>query len=703
MSIKSIRIQNILSFQDLYIDSFEEINCIIGRNNVGKSNLLKVIKYFYQKLINEKVLPLELNSNYSSFGTISIEYDISFLSKIVNANKNDNIGYFQVISKKYIKYSEEDTIVLELSINSNDSIKWNIEDNEFRNIIADVYPFFDLASRHIEPKDWTRLWNLISRLKPFNPHKIKTDKLKEFFDIEISGDARYKKYSEYIDNIEKYLEIDRYKHSDKVLNFVKSGLRGEKFLIDSKSIDTQSDGTNTYKFLEAFLSLMIVLTKKSYISPIVYIDEPEIGFHPKRSEEFIEKIYELFSIYTYNRPYPTICIATHSPNIIKQIIKLFQDKHQVLHFSKNKKNHSIVNRMNSKFNDERFLNIFSDNEARLFFSRFILFVEGETELEIFGNQKLKDLFPVLKKIDVYKSSSNVLSSNLNPSYNNSSIPYLYLYDVDKMIDIDLENKKIVFKNDLINLKDLNKKYKRSYVISKQNIICNFLEELFEWQKNSKNLLEFDRNIFIKCIDYESKIKEVNIKLLNKLNYHINKTTIEEVLINHGSKNFFIKWLKQIIINYIRNSFLDVPVRKKRKQLLIKEMKKINCIKKHIFCNLNLRTNFLLALILLFNGKTETLISMENNKFNDIDNIFKDELKNLKELINKKAKFMNQMIASKTSGWATKFINYSLSEIELKLTKEDIKERNEEFRKIFKQNFEELFSIILFIEKALDDR
>ena len=133
------------------------------------------------------------------------------------------------------------------------------------------------------------------------------------------------------------------------------------------------------------------------------------------------------------------------------------------------------------------------------------------------------------------------------------------------------------------------------------------------------------------------------------------------------------------------------------------MKKINCIKKHIFCNLNLRTNFLLALILLFNGKTETLISMENNKFNDIDNIFKDELKNLKELINKKAKFMNQMIASKTSGWATKFINYSLSEIELKLTKEDIKERNEEFRKIFKQNFEELFSIILFIEKALDDR
>ena len=72
MSLKSIKIQNLLSFEELHIKKFEDVNCIIGRNNVGKSNLLKLINYFYQKLDNEKVLPPELKSRYSSCGIISI-------------------------------------------------------------------------------------------------------------------------------------------------------------------------------------------------------------------------------------------------------------------------------------------------------------------------------------------------------------------------------------------------------------------------------------------------------------------------------------------------------------------------------------------------------------------------------------------------------------------------------------------------------
>ncbi|HEE1010219.1 TPA: AAA family ATPase, partial [Klebsiella pneumoniae] len=54
MGIKSIRIKNILSFDDVYIDSFEDFNLIIGRNNSGKSNLLKVFKYFYEKLDEQR-------------------------------------------------------------------------------------------------------------------------------------------------------------------------------------------------------------------------------------------------------------------------------------------------------------------------------------------------------------------------------------------------------------------------------------------------------------------------------------------------------------------------------------------------------------------------------------------------------------------------------------------------------------------------
>ncbi|QNB29155.1 AAA family ATPase [Klebsiella pneumoniae] len=62
MGIKSIRIKNILSFDDVYIDSFEDFNLIIGRNNSGKSNLLKVFKYFY-----EKIRRATEHSSYSKF------------------------------------------------------------------------------------------------------------------------------------------------------------------------------------------------------------------------------------------------------------------------------------------------------------------------------------------------------------------------------------------------------------------------------------------------------------------------------------------------------------------------------------------------------------------------------------------------------------------------------------------------------------
>lgn len=87
MGIKSIHISNVLSFDDLRLDDIKDINCIIGQNNVGKTNLSKVINYFYSKLKNENILPLELNSRYSPTGKISITYDATRLKSVLSASK----------------------------------------------------------------------------------------------------------------------------------------------------------------------------------------------------------------------------------------------------------------------------------------------------------------------------------------------------------------------------------------------------------------------------------------------------------------------------------------------------------------------------------------------------------------------------------------------------------------------------------------
>lgn len=90
MGIKSIKIINLLSFDEFIINKFTDINCIIGKNNVGKSNLLKLIRYFYEKLDDKRIIPPALNSNYSSFGLITVTYDTSRIKSIVTSTKNNS-------------------------------------------------------------------------------------------------------------------------------------------------------------------------------------------------------------------------------------------------------------------------------------------------------------------------------------------------------------------------------------------------------------------------------------------------------------------------------------------------------------------------------------------------------------------------------------------------------------------------------------
>ncbi|MDB1123400.1 AAA family ATPase [Vibrio algarum] len=102
MGIKSIRVKNLLSFKDFAIQNFSDINCIIGKNNVGKSNLLKVLDFYFKALINESPKNLQLHSNYSNHGEISIVFDTSRLEDVIRTNK-DRSSYQRHIYKSMFK------------------------------------------------------------------------------------------------------------------------------------------------------------------------------------------------------------------------------------------------------------------------------------------------------------------------------------------------------------------------------------------------------------------------------------------------------------------------------------------------------------------------------------------------------------------------------------------------------------------------
>jgi predicted ATP-dependent endonuclease of OLD family len=710
VSIKSIKIKNLLSFDELIINDFKDINCIVGINNSGKSNLLKLIRFFYNKLEGKRELPPTLNSNYSTFGTITIVYDTSRIKKIVTSETNKGkSAFFKHIYNVLFKEKEEkgnifslidredkdknSTYELTLQINSDDSTKWSTKNKNVLNVINYLYPFFDIETRHIDLYDWNKLWIIVSRLKSFNINKLKQDKIVKIFNDSLSHDSN--SYKEYIKKIDNAMQTNKYSYREKVLNYVKAGLKGQTFLIDEQSLEMQSDGTNSHRFIEIALELLISLTRRDYINPTIYIDEPEIGLHPKRNEELIYKLYDVYSSYKktkeikekgrYKTPYPNIIFSTHSPNIVKEVIKLFEDNQQILHFSKDKKDNTIVQKMNSTYKDKRFLNIFSDNEARLFFSNFILFVEGETELEIFGNKKLLDRFPKLKKIDVYKSSSNVLGSYINPSYSNTAIPYLFLFDADKIYSFkrdssDPKIRKLSFENknkNLYRLPDgkqeneqeidrLISKYKKGFNKKYKDKLENILKLKAIYKKEfTFNKLSFKIN---EADEYRESIRIIQ-KYLDDYNVRFVHTTIEEILINMSSKKLFFNWLK----NQHR-------------------IKKANFTKRNTTKRRFITDDLLVEYFrLLFDGKMETLVSYKQI----IDKKNLHQSKRLLKFISKKLKKQD-----KTSGWATDFLNFVIDKIENSLVSTETKEREKEFREKFKQNFGELYDIITHIETKL---
>jgi AAA15 family ATPase/GTPase len=689
VSIKSIKIKNLLSFDELIINDFKDINCIVGKNNVGKSNLLKLIRFFYNKLEGKRELPPTLNSKYSTFGTITIVYDTSRIKQIVTSETNKGkSGFFKHIYNVLFKEEDKDNIFslidledkdknstyeLTLQINSDDSTKWSTKNKDIIDIINYLYPFFDIETRHIDLYDWNKLWIIVSRLKSFNINKLKQDDIVKFFNDKLSYDGSG--YKEYIEKIQNATQTNKYSYREKVLNYVKAGLKGQTFLIDEQSLEMQSDGTNSHRFIEIALELLISLTRRDYINPTIYIDEPEVGLHPKRNEELIYKLYDVYNSYKktketkekgrYKTPYPNIIFATHSPNIVKEVIKLFEDNQQILHFSKDKDN-TIVQKMNSTYKDKRFLNIFSDNEARLFFSNFILFVEGETELEIFGNKKLLEKFPILKEIDVYKSSSNVLGSYINPSYSNTAIPYLFLFDADKIYSFKIDTsdpkiRKLFFENKNKNLyilpdgkieneqavdkliskykKGFNKKYKDK-LENIQKLKCLHNKE-FSINKLSFNINEVD--------EYQSSMELIQ-NYLNAYKVKFLHTTIEEMLINNKAKNLFFNFIEEDnninidnILYRIKNIDYIVSFCKKRVGIgKIKLLRPRKRIRKHISYKHNkYPTEVSLYLqeylrVVYFNGKFEIL----TNKISETDYNNSDFSK---KQINEFAKLKNTLL------------------------------------------------------------
>ncbi|MDT3295437.1 MULTISPECIES: retron Eco8 family effector endonuclease [Shewanella] len=698
MTVQSIKITNLLSFDELEVKDLKDMNCIVGRNNVGKSNLLKALKFFYNKLDGKEEISPKLHSNYSYKGTISVTFDTTRIYRITRKKPNDK--YFSFISRKLIpahkrgiyalnRFDADNTsFTLTLNIYNDGSVKWLTKDKKTRNLILYLYPFFHIEPRHMDLHEWDSLWDLISRLKSFNLSRIDDEAVINFFDESINS-AKGNSYRTYINELNDIISTKPSTPKEKVLSYIKAGLKGYKFEIDENDLKIQSDGTNSFHFIKIFLKILVTISKREYITPFVFIDEPELGLHPKMNEVLIHDIYNHYQYIEGSKSKlarPKVFITTHSPNIVKEVIKRFRDKQNVYNFQKSNDLSTNIKLLNSTYDNESFINIFSDNEARLFFSDFILFVEGETELEIFGNMKLSKHFPHLNNIDIYKSSSNVVGERINPSYSNSAIPYMFLFDADKAIklcgspgDFSLKynSNGDYFKMGLKDLEKERNKYKLGFNEKYRSIKSNVTFLINNLSKKVE--VDITKQEFSPKLEFEFIFNAIKKHLLMK-NFYICRTTIEGCLIQDSSSEIFYNWLNE------------------------KYKIDMNPVFDRINNNKNLTENMLIDYMrVIFNGKTKTLMSYKSFHPESYKQLIKSGKEINSNLLNtsKLAKaymsaletstISNKMLG-KTDGWTTSFINFAIDQIEKEccITKQT-------FGSVFKLHFPELYDIIRMLQ------
>ena len=748
MGIKSIRVKNLLSFDDFFIEDIKDINCIVGRNNSGKTNLLKLIDYFYIKLNNEQIVSPELFSKYSSTGQITLTFDTTRIKHVVSSNKNrsdyqkyiykslfksehtDSLGY--IVRKSRVKKDCYDYSIT-LTINKSGATYWSDTDTNVRKIIKRIFPFYSVDTRRLDLYNWSKLWSIVSELKFLHTTGLNKDDHIEYINSKIS--QKSDSYKDYVEKISSITKTSPYNYQELILNYIKVGLDGHTFNIDGHQLDSQSDGTNSHKYLELFLSLMIALTRREYIHPTIYVDEPEIGLHPKRNEELIQNLFNVYNSYKnrsnkselgkYMTPNPTILFSTHSPNIVKMVIKLFseRDEHKIIQLTK-KRDSTTVKTINSYYSDKRFLNVFSDNEARLFFSEYILFVEGETELEIFGNLILNEKFKFLRNIDVYRTNEVMLRA-INPTNSNLSIPYLVLYDADKMISVSPENGAITFLVKEVNLFDIKENLKFPVWGSANYKSKKSLAGLLEQHQKEKDLL--DSKAEFKKFKYQNFIKRVNAFTVAHSRKYVTSTTIEGSIINEKSLSLFVLWIVSEFRNntfvggkgdaskrtngllkafnrngYVKPAYLGVFAQPRYtgelSKTLIQFSKKIKrlyikTIIEEIRAKEYSAKDLVIIFRLIFEGKTDTLISCSNQHYGQLSRELRDsvDIFTLQYMKNFPYGF------SKTGGWVTSFLNYSFKYME----RYELTPNGKSFTSQFKYYFPEVYDIVENVSTSIE--
>ncbi len=396
MKITHIKISNYRNLDGIEIFFHSGINFIIGENNLGKSNLLKLLNIIFRKnrfsendfYDLDKPIQVDLTLNleeiekglFDDFFDPKNSADLNVEARQENIDKNlefkhkESPSFIQSSSLKSVNYIEYDSLRNPASELKFDQSKGA---GKFLNHIIDKY----LQNHQAKDLDFIERNKLIGMLSFITENLQKIKPFKDFSIEAILEDNQDNLLAKLIILAnDKRQRLENLSYGVQFLTLIPLSLLEKLLYLSGRPSFERSIIENES-------------TSERAIPILIGIDEPEIHLHPyaqralvkylnrvinNNDEGFSELLSSLFSI---DRLLGQILIVSHSPNILLDNYK------QIIRFYLNKSDSQLTVKSGCNINLEEktekqlLRNLPYIKEA--FFSKTVILVEGDSELGAF--------------------------------------------------------------------------------------------------------------------------------------------------------------------------------------------------------------------------------------------------------------------------------------------------------------------------------
>lgn len=529
MGIVRIEYENIKSLKNVFL-TLTEVNVLLGINGAGKTNIQKYLNYFYNNLIGNSIEQdiFDKKNPYNDWIKIKVTYNLKDF-KQMGENKPES-EIIQQINAYMGNDTEEVTLIF--TQYKDNTVRWS-HPYEFRNLIKYLFPIYFIDARNIDLLNWENIWDLMGDLGQHRSGK-ETNLLEEIDNVldKIYGEKYLKGYEELKKELEdNEFNIKSYKNSELFKQIYKIRFTGEEFNFKKNNLNFYSNGSNSFNYLKIFYLVLKQLHISKWRSPLVILDEPEIGLHPRVIDELTKFIStDCSRIQTL--------LSTHSSRVVRNSMLL--NKANI--FQINQDDYRTEIKKVKSFENTKLNKVVSDKEASYYFSPGILFVEGVTEYELFTHPIIKNRFPILERMEIFSYNSNNISLDIShPNQRKMNIPYLLLLDLDKILKYMPDKKRFKIVGDAYNpLKNKEIEKKENYLYGEKRFFQLLRKRIVGMTK--KITYSYHDDTFTFKDNYFDGLIEMVTYYCKQYNVFPVKTTIEGVLINNKNYEMFYGWL-----------------------------------------------------------------------------------------------------------------------------------------------------------------